>query len=174
MRRSVKIGRDVCRDLANCGCAVSQELFPTDYSSRAPSQGLYTRAESRIAMPMQVVTKRQIADPGGHRVARGRRHEGQDIFDLKEHDLAATTKGFIYKIGEEQPRRSNGISDWFWWTRFTNAHLDCMRRVWKSAIAFRHAQCWVTWNNWKRQGTPPHLHFGVYTLQERSSAPTAN
>ena len=62
---------------------------------------LYTQEpDSRIAMPLQDVTKRKIADTWGAPRGVGRRHEGQDIFAPKGTPILSATSGYIYKIGE--------------------------------------------------------------------------
>src|SRR5262245_23467567 len=62
---------------------------------------LYTQEpETRIAMPLEDVTKRQIADTWDAPRGVGRRHEGQDIFAPKGTPILSATSGYVYKIGE--------------------------------------------------------------------------
>ena len=101
MRRLVKIGgifgaTFLLLWMTGITGAVSERLY---FYARVAR--LYTQEpESRIAMPLQDVTKRQIADTWGAPRGVGRRHEGQDIFAPKGTPILSATNGYIYRIGE--------------------------------------------------------------------------
>src|SRR6185503_18388692 len=62
---------------------------------------LYTQSpDTRIAMPLEDVAKKEVADTWGAPRGVGRHHEGQDIFAAKGTPILSATNGFIYKIGE--------------------------------------------------------------------------
>ena len=62
---------------------------------------LYTQEpERKIAMPLEDVSKRQIADTWGAPRGTGRTHEGQDIFAPKGTPILSATKGYVYRIGD--------------------------------------------------------------------------
>ena len=121
--------------------------------------------ESRIAMPLQDVTKRQIADTWGAPRGTGRRHEGQDIFAPRGTPILSATHGYVYKIGENNLGGqtvsviSKGGRVYYY------AHLDSYAPGLEvgDRVSTRTVLGYVgTTGN--AQGTPPHLHFGVYTF----------
>ena len=127
---------------------------------------LYTQEpESRIAMPLQDVKKVQIADTWGAARGTGRRHEGQDIFAPKGTPILSATSGYVYKIGENNLGGqtvsviSKGGRVYYY------AHLDAYARGLEvgDRVSPRTVLGYVgTTGN--AQGTPPHLHFGIYTF----------
>ena len=127
---------------------------------------LYTQQpESRIAMPLQDIAKRQIADTWGAPRGTGRRHEGQDIFAPKGTKVLSATNGYVYKIGENNLGGqtvsviSKGGRVYYY------AHLDAYAPglAVGDRVSTRTVLGYVgTTGN--AQGTPPHLHFGIYTF----------
>jgi murein DD-endopeptidase MepM/ murein hydrolase activator NlpD len=127
---------------------------------------LYTQEpDSRIAMPFQDVTKRQVADTWGAPRGVGRRHEGQDIFAPRGTPILSATNGYVYKIGENNLGGQTVSVIGSGGRVYYYAHLDSYApglevgdRVSKRTVL---GFVGTTGN---AQGTPPHLHFGVYTL----------
>ena len=127
---------------------------------------LYTQsADTKLAMPLEDVSKRQIADTWQAPRGVGRRHEGQDIFAARGTPILSATNGYIYKIGENNLGGqtvsviSKGARVYYY------AHLDSYARGIQvgDRVTTRTVLGYVgTTGN--AQGTPPHLHFGVYTL----------
>ena len=127
---------------------------------------LYTQApNSRIKMPVADVTKREVANTWGAPRSGGRTHEGQDIFAPKGTKVLSATNGYIYKIGENNLGGqtvsviSSGGRIYYY------AHLDSYAPGIKvgDPVTTRSVLGFVgTTGN--AQGTPPHLHFGVYTF----------
>jgi peptidoglycan LD-endopeptidase LytH len=127
---------------------------------------LYTQEpDSKIAMPLQDVNKRQIADTWGAPRGVGRRHEGQDIFAPKGTPILSATNGYVYKIGENNLGGQTVSVIGSGGRVYYYAHLDSYapnlqvgdRVSTRTVIGF----VGTTGN---AQGTPPHLHFGVYSL----------
>ena len=127
---------------------------------------LYTQEpESRIAMPFQDVTRRQIADTWGAPRGTGRRHEGQDIFAPRGTPILSATKGYIYKIGENNLGGQTVSVIGSGGRVYYYAHLDSYAPGLEvgDPVSTRTVLGYVgTTGN--AQGTPPHLHFGVYTF----------
>lgn len=127
---------------------------------------LYTQEpESKIAMPLQVVTKRQIADTWGAPRGTGRRHEGQDIFAPKGTPILSATHGYVYKIGENNLGGQTVSVIGKGGRVYYYAHLDSYAPNLEvgDRVSTRTVLGYVgTTGN--AQGTPPHLHFGVYTV----------
>ena len=127
---------------------------------------LYTEEpHTRIKMPVVDVTKREVADTWHAPRSGGRRHEGQDIFAPKGTRILSATNGYVYKIGENNLGGqtvsviSSGGRVYYY------AHLDAYapglevgdRVSTNTLLGF----VGTTGN---AQGTPPHLHFGIYSM----------
>lgn len=120
---------------------------------------------SKIKMPVADVTRREVADTWGAPRSGSRTHEGQDIFAPKGTKVLSATNGYIYKIGENNLGGqtvsviSSGGRIYYY------AHLDSYAPGIKvgDPVTTRSLLGFVgTTGN--AQGTPPHLHFGVYTF----------
>ena len=109
--------------------------------------------------------RKQIADTWQAPRGDGRRHEGQDIFAPRGTPILSATNGYIYNIGENNLGGqtvsviSSGGRVYYY------AHLDSYASGIEvgDRVTTRTVLGYVgTTGN--AQGTPPHLHFGVYTL----------
>ena len=126
---------------------------------------LYTQEpDARIAMPLEEVSKKAIADTWQAPRGTNRRHEGQDIFAPRGTPIFSATSGYIYKMGDNSLGGqtvsviSKGGRVYYY------AHLDsyAMGIEVGDRVTTRTVLGYVgTTGN--AQGTPPHLHFGVYT-----------
>ena len=126
---------------------------------------LYTQSpDTKIAMPLEDVSKKEVADTWGAPRGTGRRHEGQDIFAPRGTPILSATNGYIYKIGENNLGGqtvsviSSGGRVYYY------AHLDRYANGIEvgDRVTTRTVLGYVgTTGN--AQGTPPHLHFGIYT-----------
>src|SRR5690349_57076 len=126
---------------------------------------LYTQApDTKLAMPLEDVKKNQIADTWQAARGDGRKHEGQDIFAPRGTPILSATGGYIYNIGENNLGGqtvsviSKGGRIYYY------AHLDSYATGIHigDRVTTRTVLGYVgTTGN--AQGTPPHLHFGVYT-----------
>ena len=120
--------------------------------------------DRRLAMPLEDVTKRQISDTWGAPRGTGRSHEGQDIFAPKGTPVLSATRGFVYNIGENNLGGQTVSVIGAGGRVYYYAHLD------KYAPGLEEGDR-VTTNTvlgyvgttGNAQGTPPHLHFGIYT-----------
>lgn len=127
---------------------------------------LYTQSpDTRIAMPLEDVSRKEVADTWGAPRGTGRRHEGQDIFAPRGTPILSATNGYIYKIGENNLGGqtvsviSKGGRVYYY------AHLDRYANGIEvgDRVTTRTVLGYVgTTGN--AQGTPPHLHFGIYTM----------
>jgi len=126
---------------------------------------LYTQSpDTRLAMPLENLSKKGIADTWQAPRGVGRRHEGQDIFAPRGTPILSATNGFIYKIGENN---LGGQTVWVIGAGgrvYYYAHLNSYAKgiAVGDRVTTRTVLGYVgTTGN--AQGTPPHLHFGVYT-----------
>jgi len=124
----------------------------------------YQTPDSTLAMPLQEVSKRQIADTWQAPRGTDRRHEGQDIFAPQGTPILSATRGLVYKIGENNLGGRTVSVMGAGGRVYYYAHLDSYAPQLKEgdSVTTKTVLGYVgTTGN--AQGTPPHLHFGVYT-----------
>jgi murein DD-endopeptidase MepM/ murein hydrolase activator NlpD len=126
---------------------------------------LYTQEpDTKLAMPLENVSKRAIADTWQAPRGTERRHEGQDIFAPRGTPILSATRGIIYNIGENNLGGQTVSVIGSGGRIYYYAHLDSYARGIEvgDRVTTRTVLGYVgTTGN--AQGTPPHLHFGVYT-----------
>jgi murein DD-endopeptidase MepM/ murein hydrolase activator NlpD len=126
---------------------------------------LYTQPpDTKLAMPLENVAKREVADTWQAPRGDGRHHEGQDIFAPRGTPILSATSGYIYKIGENNLGGqtvsviSKGARVYYY------AHLDSYaRNIHVGDRVTTRTVLGYVGTTGNAQGTPPHLHFGVYT-----------
>lgn len=127
---------------------------------------LYTEEpHSRIKMPVEDVSKTQVADTWHAPRSGGRRHEGQDIFAPKGTRILSATNGYVYKMvennlgGQTVSVISSGGRVYYY------AHLDAYAPGLEVGDRVTtHTVLGFVGTTGNARGTPPHLHFGVYTV----------
>lgn len=118
---------------------------------------------ARVAVPVQGIRARDIADTWGGPRSGGRRHQGVDIFAKRGTPVTSATRGIVVRIGD------HGIGGRHVWVlgpggeRHYYAHLD----GWASGLhryqAVRVGDALGTvGDTGNARGTPPHLHYGIY------------
>ncbi|HJP90461.1 MAG TPA: M23 family metallopeptidase [Pyrinomonadaceae bacterium] len=127
---------------------------------------LYAQApDSKIAMPLENVSKRAVADTWHAPRGTGRLHEGQDIFAPRGTPILSATNGYVYNIGENNLGGQTVSVIGSGGRIYYYAHLDRYAPGLEvgNRVTPRTVLGYVgTTGN--AQGTPPHLHFGIYTL----------
>src|ERR1041384_7293697 len=126
---------------------------------------LYTQSpDSRLAMPLENLSKKAVSDTWQAPRGVGRRHEGQDIFAPRGTPILSATNGFIYKIGENNLGGQTVSVIGSGGRVYYYAHLDSYAKGIKvgDRVTTRTVLGYVgTTGN--AQGTPPHLPFRGYT-----------
>src|ERR1041384_2601657 len=120
--------------------------------------------DTKLAMPLPEVAKRQIADTWHAPRGTNRLHEGQDIFAPKGTPILSATNGFVYNIGENNLGGQTVSVIGAGGRIYYYAHLEAYARGLEvgDRVNTRTVLGYVgTTGN--AQGTPPHLHFGIYT-----------
>ena len=115
-------------------------------------------------MPLENISKRAIADTWQAPRGTARHHEGQDIFAARGTPILSATRGIIYNIGENNLGGQTVSVIGSGGRVYYYAHLDAYARGIKVGdwVTTRTVLGYVgTTGN--AQGTPPHLHFGIYT-----------
>ncbi|MGH9967395.1 MAG: M23 family metallopeptidase [Pyrinomonadaceae bacterium] len=147
---------------------------------------LYTQdPPRRIKMPLQDVPKKQVANTWHAPRGANRLHEGQDIFAPRGTPIYSATNGYVYNIGENglggQTVSVVGSGGRFYYY----AHLDSYApRLEEGDSVTTQTLLGYVGTTGNAQGTPPHLHFGIYTpggainplplLSDRAEKKTAN
>ncbi len=126
---------------------------------------LYTKEpDSRIAMPVKNIRKNQIADTWQAPRGTDRLHQGQDIFAPRGTPIMSATSGYVYKVGENNLGGQTVSVIGAGGRVYYYAHLDSYApgiEVGDPVTTTTVLGYVGTTGN--AQGTPPHLHFGIYT-----------
>src|SRR5690242_12410315 len=120
--------------------------------------------DRKLAMPLEDVAKSQIANTWHAPRGTDRLHEGQDIFAPKGTPILSATSGYVYNIGENNLGGQTVSVIGAGGRVYYYAHLDAYARGLQigDRVNTRTVLGYVgTTGN--AQGTPPHLHFGIYT-----------
>lgn len=127
--------------------------------------GLYSNApDTNLSMPLKDVKKNQIANTWGAARDGGRSHEGQDIFAPRGTPIFSATTGYVVKIGEDNlgGHTVSVIGDGG--RKYYYAHLDSYApNLEVGDYVTRNTVLGYVGSTGNADGTPPHLHFGVYT-----------
>src|SRR5205807_3047311 len=125
---------------------------------------LYAKApDQNLEMPVQGVTKSQIADTWHAPRERDRLHEGQDIFAKRGTPVLSATDGYVLRIGENTLGGQTVSVIGAGGRIYYYAHLDS----YAPNIAIGDSVTTQTvlgyvGNTGNAAGGPTHLHFGVY------------
>ena len=122
--------------------------------------------DAALAMPVGGARVAQVADTWGAPRPGRRQHQGQDIFARRGTPVYSATDGYVVRIGENP---LGGQTVWVLGAggrTYYYAHLDAYApqlavgdQVTPDTVLGRVG---TTGN---ARGTPPHLHFGVYTAR---------
>jgi Peptidase family M23 len=127
--------------------------------------GVYSKSpDTNLSMPLKDVKKSQIANTWGAPRGDGRSHEGQDIFAPKGTPIYSATTGYVVKIGEDNlgGHTVSVIGDGG--RKYYYAHLDSYApNLEVGDYVTRNTVLGYVGSTGNADGTPPHLHFGVYT-----------
>jgi murein DD-endopeptidase MepM/ murein hydrolase activator NlpD len=125
---------------------------------------LYTKdPDKKLAMPVQDVEKKSIANSWHAPRDGARLHEGQDIFAPRGTPIFSATEGYVAHIGDNSLGGQTISVIGAGGRTYYYAHLE--------GYALNVAEGdWVTTQTLlgyvgttgNAAGTPPHLHFGVY------------
>jgi murein DD-endopeptidase MepM/ murein hydrolase activator NlpD len=120
--------------------------------------------DSELLMPVEGVPVKRVANTWGAPRSGGRDHQGQDIFAKRGTPVVSATDGIVVRVGNNSlggqivSVMGNGGRIYYY------AHLDgyAPGLATGQTVAAGDVLGYVgTTGN--ARGTPPHLHFGVYT-----------
>ena len=126
---------------------------------------LYTKPpDETLSMPVQDVTKRQVTNTWHAPRGTDRRHEGQDIFAPKGTPILSATDGYIIRIGENSLGGQTVSVMGAGGRVYYYAHLDSYApRIEEGDYVKTKTVLGYVGTTGNAAGTPPHLHFGVYS-----------
>jgi murein DD-endopeptidase MepM/ murein hydrolase activator NlpD len=117
-----------------------------------------------MAVPVEGVSASRIADTFGAPRGRDRRHQGVDIFAPRGTPVRSATPGLVLSV------RDQGLGGRQVWVlgpaheRHYYAHLDDWAPALRAGDRVRTgALLGTVGDTGNARGTPPHLHYGVYT-----------
>ena len=129
--------------------------------------GLYAKApDQNLELPVQGVTKSQVADTWHVPREGDRLHEGQDIFAKRGTPVLSATDGYIFRIGENKLGGQTVSVIGAGGRIYYYAHLDSYA---PNMAAGDHVTTQTVLgyvgNTGNAAGGPTHLHFGVYARE---------
>lgn len=120
--------------------------------------------DATLVMPVEGVLVSQVADTWGAPRSGGRRHEGQDIFAPRGTPIYSATEGFAVSIGEGGLGGKKVFVLGAGGRRYYYAHLDAFSETLRpNDYVTPETVLGYVGDTGNARGTPPHLHFGVYT-----------
>lgn len=126
---------------------------------------LYAAAPpAKISMPLPGVRKDQIANTWQAPRGNSRRHQGQDIFAKRGTPIYSAAPGYVFRIGENKLGGQTVTVIGAGGRVYYYAHLDSYAEgLAEGDYVTPETKLGSVGTTGNAQGTPPHLHFGVYT-----------
>ncbi|WP_243708035.1 M23 family metallopeptidase [Luteimonas arsenica] len=116
-----------------------------------------------VAMPVEGVQARQVADTFGAPRGRDRSHQGVDIFASRGTPVVSATRGVVSSV------REGGLGGRQVWVfgpgrqRHYYAHLDDWEPgLSEGDVVVEGSVLGIVGDTGNARGTPPHLHYGIY------------
>jgi murein DD-endopeptidase MepM/ murein hydrolase activator NlpD len=116
-----------------------------------------------LPVPVDGVERRQIADTWGGPRRGGRKHEGVDIFAPRGTPVRSTTRGVVLRVGENRLGGLHatvlgpGLQVHYY------AHFDRVGAFTAGDVVRPGDILGYVGTTGNATGTPPHLHYGIYT-----------
>jgi murein DD-endopeptidase MepM/ murein hydrolase activator NlpD len=117
----------------------------------------------KLPMPIDGLASVALRDTWGAARAGGRRHEGIDIFAPRGTPVKSTTDGLIVRRGQN---KLGGNVVWIFGPgrqMHYYAHLERFGVLEAGDLVSAGDIVGYVGNSGNARGTPPHLHYGVYT-----------
>ena len=119
--------------------------------------------DQKLAMPVQGVSRNQVADTWHAARDGDRRHEGQDIFASRGTPVLSATEGYILNVGENRLGGQTVSVVGAGGRVYYYAHLDSHApHIAAGDHVTTQTVLGYVGTTGNAAGTPPHLHFGVY------------
>lgn len=139
--------------------STEKALAPFRYASLLASE-----PEAKIQIPIRQIKAKQISDTFQAPRGKDRLHQGQDIFAPRNTPVYSATGGYVWRIAEN---KLGGNTVWVLGAGgrvYYYAHLESYAPDIKVGDAVTpETVLGFVGTSGNAKGTPPHLHFGVYT-----------
>ena len=120
--------------------------------------------DKQIAMPLKDVSKSQIANTWHAARGTDRLHEGQDIFAPQGTPVLSATEGYVANIGANNLGGQTVSVVGAGGRTYYYAHLDSYApNIAEGDFVTTQTVLGYVGTTGNAAGTPPHLHFGVYS-----------
>jgi murein DD-endopeptidase MepM/ murein hydrolase activator NlpD len=125
---------------------------------------LYTEpADRALPVPVEGVHRKQIADTWHAPRGNGRLHEGSDIFAKEGTPIHSATEGYVVSKGVNNLGGNTVFVIGPGGRRYYYAHLEGYSDIEVGDYVTPKTVLGYVGTTGNAKGTPPHLHFGVYT-----------
>src|SRR4029453_19192501 len=128
-------------------------------------------APNKLPVPVEQVASEELADTWGAPRGVDRRHEGIDIFAPLGRPVISTTKGVVFKVGENSlgGHVVRVLGPGWQWHYY--AHLDRFADIAPGSVVEQGTVLGYVGNTGNARGTPYHLHYGVYRFMGGAQNP---
>ena len=120
-----------------------------------------TPAENSLPNPLP---GQSLNDTWGAARSQGRRHEGIDIFAGRNTPIRATTRGMVLNIGPNGLGGRTVMVLGPGGQRHYYAHLEKYPELKRGQWIEAGTVVGFVGDSGNAKGTPPHLHYGIYTM----------
>lgn len=121
--------------------------------------------DSQLAIPIRSVKARQVKDTWQAPRSGRRTHQGQDIFAPRGTPVYSATEGYVARIGENRLGGRTVSVVGAGGRVYYYAHLDSYAPgLAEGDCVNRETVLGYVGTTGNARGTPPHLHFGIYTF----------
>ncbi len=135
-----------------------QLSYPFEYARLVAQE-----PDSTLLVPVADIRVSQIADTWGAPRLGGRTHQGQDIFAPRGTPVLSATDGFVTRVADSGLGGKHVFVTGAGGYRYYYAHLDDFANITTGQKVTRGMVLGVVGDTGNAKGTPPHLHFGMYT-----------
>lgn len=142
----------------------ASRFLPPATQARAAAELAAMPPPDAMPVPVQGVSAARVADTFGAPRGRDRSHQGVDIFAPRGTPVLAATDGLVVSVREQ------GLGGKQVWVlgpaheRHYYAHLDDWALALREGDRVREGMVLgYVGDTGNARGTPPHLHYGVYT-----------
>lgn len=134
---------------------------------------LYTKdPDKKLAMPLEDISTKQIANTWHAPRDGGRLHEGQDIFAPRGTPVLSATQGYVVNIGENSLGGHTVSVIGAGGRTYYYAHLEAYApHLAEGDYVTTLTPLGYVGTTGNAAGTAPHLHFGVYELARGAMNP---
>gem|GEM_PF-277238 len=120
--------------------------------------------DGQLSMPVKAVKVKQVHNTWHAARSGGRLHQGQDIFAPRGAEVYSATKGYVLRVGEDSLGGNTVAVLGAGGRVYYYAHLEAYAPDLSAGDTVTPGTLLgYVGTTGNARGTPPHLHFGVYT-----------